>query len=309
MKKINHTYAHPTTIDEMLTVAHHLARAGFGKGDQSVCFALIQYGAEMGLGPMQAIMGVHIMQGKFTLDATLVASIIQRSGRYRYHISTLTSEVASIDFFDGDTLLGNSTFTMSDAKTAGLNSQTWKKFPQQMLRARALTNGARNYVPEVFGGPVYVPDELEVVDASEPAQRPDKPKAPPTPAMRAMAEKIATIAEQKCPGHGAAVVTSILGKLDVGELLDLDKDRLISVGRRLKGMASADLYQMIGVESPAPTEANIDAILEAYTYLNLDETAFRARLESVPDVRVALEALDELIEAGAPEQFLRTLAS
>jgi hypothetical protein len=32
-----------------------------------------------------------------------------------------------------------------------------------MLYARALSNGAKWYCPDVFGGPIYTPDELGAV--------------------------------------------------------------------------------------------------------------------------------------------------
>ena len=45
---------------------------------------------------------------------------------------------------------------------AGLDSNTnWRKYPRNMLFARAISNGARWYCPDLFGGsPVYTPDEL-----------------------------------------------------------------------------------------------------------------------------------------------------
>ena len=36
----------------------------------------------------------------------------------------------------------------------------WEKYPRNMVFARALTNGARWYCPDVFNGPIYTPDEL-----------------------------------------------------------------------------------------------------------------------------------------------------
>jgi hypothetical protein len=58
--------------------------------------------------------------------------------------------------------IGVSSFTMEDAKRAGLSGgDNWKKYPRNMLFARAMSNGAKWYCPDVFGGPVYTPDELE----------------------------------------------------------------------------------------------------------------------------------------------------
>jgi len=67
--------------------------------------------------------------------------------------------------------IGVSVFTIEDAKTAGLYRQSspWEKYPRNMVFARAITNGARWYCPDVFNGPIYTPDELgaEVVIDSQ----------------------------------------------------------------------------------------------------------------------------------------------
>ncbi len=297
MKKISHTYAHPTNIQEMLTVAHQLARAGFGNQNESVCYAIIQYGAEMGIGPMQSVMGIHLMQGKFTLDATLVAAVIQRTGKYKYRIKTLTTQLCEIEFYDGDELLGVSSFSEEDRKRAGLNSGTWKKYPKQMMRARAVTNGARNFVPECFMGPVYVPEELESVHAEAPSRGPEKPKelVKPSSAMLKMAKRIKALAEEKCPGHGEKVVSTILERIEAESLDALSKEQLMSVGKKLKAKEAADLYEMIGVESPLPTEGNIEAVLTTYSHLPIGKEEFRTKLKEVTDIKSFIEYLDAKI--------------
>ena len=61
------------------------------------------------------------------------------------------------------TELGRSSFTADDAKAAQLGGENYKKFPRNMYFSRALTNGARWYTPEVFGGSaIYTPDELTI---------------------------------------------------------------------------------------------------------------------------------------------------
>ena len=57
--------------------------------------------------------------------------------------------------------IGNSTFTIDDAKKAG--TKNVDKFPKNMLFARAMSNGVRWYTPDIFNGSVYTPEELEQV--------------------------------------------------------------------------------------------------------------------------------------------------
>ena len=51
---------------------------------------------------------------------------------------------------------------MDDAKAAGLTSKdNWKKYPRNMLFARAISNGQKWYAPDVYNGvTVYTPDEM-----------------------------------------------------------------------------------------------------------------------------------------------------
>jgi hypothetical protein len=111
--------------------------------------------------------GISFVMGKMSLDAGLVAALIQRSGRYDYRVLTHTADECRLAFYDGGKAVGESRFTMADASAADLKGKDmWKKYPKNMLFARALTNGARWYCPGVYFGAVYSGDEL--ADAPEP---------------------------------------------------------------------------------------------------------------------------------------------
>jgi hypothetical protein len=50
---------------------------------------------------------------------------------------------------------------MDDAKAANLKGENWTNYPRNMLFARAVSNGAKWFCPDLFGGaPVYTPEEL-----------------------------------------------------------------------------------------------------------------------------------------------------
>lgn len=70
---------------------------------------------------------------------------------------------ASVTFTVKGRTVGVSTFTLDDAKTAGLIKERggWKSAPRNMLLARAMSNGVKWYVPEVMGGlPIYAEGEI-----------------------------------------------------------------------------------------------------------------------------------------------------
>jgi hypothetical protein len=107
--------------------------------------------------------GIHIIQGKPVIGAGLIASKIKGSGKYDYKVVQQDEKACSIDFYQGKEKIGNSTFTMEDAKKA--DTKNIQKFPKNMLFARAISNGVKWYCPDVFSGAVYVNEERDLIKA------------------------------------------------------------------------------------------------------------------------------------------------
>lgn len=141
-----------------------LAQSGFFQDSRDAAQAAVKVmaGAELGFGPVASMTGIYIVKGRVTLSANLMAAAIKAHPKYTYRIKTHTGTECSIEFFEEGESIGVSTFTMDDAKTAGLaGGDNWKKHTRNMLFARALSNGAKWFCPDAFGGgPVYTPDEL-----------------------------------------------------------------------------------------------------------------------------------------------------
>lgn len=160
-------------IDELGRTALMLAKSGFfGNGNQDMQVAQIGTkilaGREMGYGPFASVNGIHVIQGKPTIAANLMAAAVKGHARYDYRVRRMDNEVVEIEFFECGKSLGVESFTMDDAKAAQLTSkENWKKFPRNMLFARCMSNGVRFRCPDVFNGnAVYVPEELGEDDDS-----------------------------------------------------------------------------------------------------------------------------------------------
>ncbi len=118
-------------------------------------------GKEMGVGPIASAIGIRVQNGRVSMDATLMAGCIKRSGRYDFGIHQHDNEACDLVFTENGQTLGHSTFTMADARAAGLaDKETWKSYPRNMLFARALSNGARWYCAGIFGGSICTHEEL-----------------------------------------------------------------------------------------------------------------------------------------------------
>src|SRR5262249_54148962 len=102
-------------------------------------------GRELGIGPFAAMKEIFLVNGNVNLSAALLARLIKNSGRYDYRVNRLDDEAVLIVFYErrGSKMekLGESLFTKRDAIAAGLaGRETYKKFPRNMLFARALLN-------------------------------------------------------------------------------------------------------------------------------------------------------------------------
>lgn len=141
-----------------------LAASGYFKDtrDEAQAVAKILAGQELGIGPIAALSNIHIVEGKPTLGAHLIAAAIKKSGKYDYRVLRHSDAECVLEFFERGDSVGQSSFSMKDAQRAGLAGRgPWRSYPRNMMFSRALTNGARMYCPDVFVTGVYTPDELD----------------------------------------------------------------------------------------------------------------------------------------------------
>lgn len=132
--------------------------------------AALMYGREMGIGPMQALSRIHIIEGHPTLAAELMLGMIRRAG-HQIVSSTVTREGASITARRGDTGEEMTVeFTVEEArqiptkidqKWATLaDKSNWKSYPGDMCWARAVSRLGRRLFSDALYGAVYTPEDF-----------------------------------------------------------------------------------------------------------------------------------------------------
>jgi len=135
------------------------------RGRPDAALAVMVYGHELGLAPMTSLREVYIIEGTPSCSAKLMRALIFRAGHALvFRESTRERCVLHGTRADG---LGEAvvTWTVDDARTAGLlGKDVWKKYPADMLVARATSRVARLVFPDVTIG--YTPEELQRVDLS-----------------------------------------------------------------------------------------------------------------------------------------------
>jgi hypothetical protein len=149
--------------NDAMMLADQFFKSGLFADIKSAAQAMVKIcaGNELGLPPLASISGIHIIAGKPVIGAGLIASAVKSSGKYNYRVVENTDKHCSIDFYEGSEKIGNSSFSYEDAKKAG--TKNLDKFPKNMLFARAISNGVKWFTPDVFAGPVYVPEEMQQV--------------------------------------------------------------------------------------------------------------------------------------------------
>nr|PZN71285.1 MAG: hypothetical protein DIU57_21300 [Pseudomonadota bacterium] len=151
-------------------------------------------GHELGLSPMQALRGLHVVEGRPVLSADLIVGLVKKHPACKYfRLVESTDERATYETLrEGEPEPTRITWTIQQAVKAGLTGRSnWKAHPAAMLRARASAALARAVYPDVAMG-IYDPDEaLDFIDVSRGVSTPRveaQAKAPPPPAPKAEEE-------------------------------------------------------------------------------------------------------------------------
>lgn len=182
-----------TDMDEAYRLAKNLAIASLMpdalRGKASDVFALLLYGQDLGLSPMQAIQGIYVVKGKPQLSGTTWIALARKAG-HRVRIIESTDERCTVEIVRADDPQGahRETFTLADAAKAGLthikdgkaflrdkhgNPLPWEAYTRTMLRNRAISNCAKFACPEVAlgfgveGDYDYISDVAAVVTPPE----------------------------------------------------------------------------------------------------------------------------------------------
>jgi len=123
----------------------------------------MELGEALGIPPIQAINGIHVIEGKPSASADLIASLVRRAGhKLRVTVddqaNTVTAQIIRAD--DPD-FTYESVWTEGKARAAGLwGKGNWSKHPGQMLRSRAITEVCRMGASDALYGVIYTPEEL-----------------------------------------------------------------------------------------------------------------------------------------------------
>lgn len=292
------------TVEDLARVGDVFVKSGFFADTRDAAQAIVKVmaGQELGFAPIASMTGVYIVKGKVSLSANLIAAAVKRSGRYTFRVRKHDAMVCEIEFFELDKAgnkesIGISEFSMKEAVEGRINMDwdknsngwkekpTWKNFPRNMLYARAMSNGAKWYCPDVFGGPVYTPDELGATIDGETGEVIDIEPANHTPAAPAPAQIAAPVEPVAMANSEQIEALSVV--------VDGLRDYKISDADLVKALANLTKNTSVTIDSATWTALTGAQIENAIAKL----TAKRDKFDR--DAAAAAQDADTAIEADA----------
>lgn len=177
----------PQNLDQAERLATTLAKSALLpdglKGRPSDVLVTIITGHELGLSPMQAVRGLHVIKGKAVMSADLAVALVKRHPdcvRFRLvHSDDKRAEYETERRNEGVTKMA---FTIEQARQAGLGGDNWRKYPAAMLRARAASALARAVYPDLMLGVLEEGEEISDVSSTRPPPAAElNATPPPTP--------------------------------------------------------------------------------------------------------------------------------
>jgi hypothetical protein len=190
----------PRTLEEELKLAEYLADSELVpkdyRGRPGNVFVALQWGRELGLGPMQALMAIAVINGRAAVWGDSMLALVQRHPSYDGHSEGVDNE--GTDDAEGWCEMRRRgrdpvrrTFSVEDAKRAklwgktGANGPTpWVTYPSRMLMMRARGFAMRDQFADALRGIYSVeeardtppePRDVPNLAAESPAPRPSHP--------------------------------------------------------------------------------------------------------------------------------------
>lgn len=158
----------PQTFEQALTFCDYLADSDLVpkdfKGKPANCLIAIQWGAELGLKPLQALQNLAIINGRPALWGDAVLAIVRASPLCEYVTESDDGHKATCKVKRRGESEEVRTFSMDDAKTAGLVGKAgpWTQYPKRMRQMRARAFALRDVFADVLRGMAIAEEVMDI---------------------------------------------------------------------------------------------------------------------------------------------------
>jgi len=164
--------AAPQSMEEAFRFCEVICRTDFVpkdlRGNAGAVLACIQYGAELGIPPMQAMQNIMVTNGRPSMWGDLVLAMVLANPTVldvveTFDDATMTAKCVVIRKRGERERIVEQNFSKDDAIAAklwGKNQSPWVTYPKRMLKMRARGWALRDACPDILKG-MYLREEAE----------------------------------------------------------------------------------------------------------------------------------------------------
>lgn len=171
----------PQNWNEAMQFAEMLAKSTIVpkdyQGNPGNILVAVQWGAEIGLQPLQAMQNIAVINGRPAIWGDAMLALVRGSGKLESIDEQITDSAATCTITRKGEAPLSRTFSLEDAKRAGLTGKAgpWTQYPKRMMQMRARSWAMRDAFADVLRGMITgeeaedMPAERSVNDAPAPA--------------------------------------------------------------------------------------------------------------------------------------------
>jgi len=158
------------SLAEIERAAQYIAKSNmFGVKTPEQAAALMLVAQSEGLHYARAAMAYDVIQGRPALKSSEMLGRFQAAGG-KIHYKQTTETICEVELEHPQGGKITVKWDIERAKKAGLAAkETWGKYPAQLLRARAVSEGIRALYPACLGG-FYAPEEVQDFEPAQPVK-------------------------------------------------------------------------------------------------------------------------------------------
>ncbi len=281
----------PQSLDEALRLAEIMAKSDIVPkdyiGKPGNILVAIQWGAEIGLAPLQAMSHIAVINGRPALWGDALLAIVRGSGLLASFEEDIGADSATCTAQRRGEAPISRTFSREDAKQAGLLGKAgpWSQYPRRMMQMRARAWVLRDLFPDVIRG-LHVAEEAQDL-----------------PVERAMGP-----AEVLAPANGASRTAAVKARLAQRQPVAALAQKEEKVDQAEGGVEAPSLESVLRMIQDAYTDQELADASEAAKRLGEEQDkrqarqAFKARREEIQRLAAEEARLErEAIQAEARE--------
>jgi hypothetical protein len=172
---IPHTLTEAMELAKLLSTSSLVPKQYLNKPGDIV--AAIQFGAEVGLAPMQALQGIAVINGRPSLWGDALMGLVQRSGLLIHHKEWFESDGTAVCEVQrkGEKNVHTIKFTPAMAQKAGLVRKPgpWQEYPNRMMMWRARGFAFRDKFADILKGLIMAEEAIDITPETPKEVAPD----------------------------------------------------------------------------------------------------------------------------------------